>query len=85
MNLNKWLINSSSPLLSSPLLSSPLLSSPLSALFGSGFDSDEELPHALPLSSSSRPAYSLPDSDGYFSHGTHTYLLCKYLYVYVKH
>ncbi|KAM8723613.1 unconventional myosin-XV [Acanthopagrus schlegelii] len=38
------------------------------ALFGSGFDSDEELPHALPLSSSSRPAYSLPDSDGYFSH-----------------
>ncbi|KAM6966388.1 LOW QUALITY PROTEIN: unconventional myosin-XV [Tautogolabrus adspersus] len=32
------------------------------ALFGSGFDSDEELPL------SSRPAYSLPDSDGYFSH-----------------
>lgn len=45
----------------------------LRALFGSGFDSDEELPPAFPLSSSSgRPAYSLPDSDGYFSHGTHT-------------
>uniref|UniRef100_I3KF02 Myosin XVA n=1 Tax=Oreochromis niloticus TaxID=8128 RepID=I3KF02_ORENI len=40
------------------------------ALFGSGFDSDEELPSSLPLSSS-RPAYSLPDSDGYYSHGTH--------------
>ncbi|XP_076608369.1 unconventional myosin-XV [Chaetodon auriga] len=38
------------------------------ALFGSGFDSDEELPPAFPLSSSSRPAYSLPDSDGYYSH-----------------
>ncbi|KAM3597250.1 uncharacterized protein V6R79_001885 [Siganus canaliculatus] len=39
------------------------------ALFGSGFESDEELPSAFPLSSSSsRPAYSLPDSDGYFSH-----------------
>ncbi|XP_071375027.1 unconventional myosin-XV [Centroberyx affinis] len=36
-------------------------------LFGSGFDSDEELPASLPLSSS-RPAYSLPDSDGYYSH-----------------
>ncbi|XP_062334341.1 unconventional myosin-XV [Osmerus eperlanus] len=35
-------------------------------LFGSGFDSDEELPPAQPLSS--RPAYSLPDSDGYYSH-----------------
>ncbi|KAM3863907.1 LOW QUALITY PROTEIN: unconventional myosin-XV [Diretmus argenteus] len=35
-------------------------------LFGSGFDSDEELPPSLPLSS--RPAYSLPDSDGYYSH-----------------
>uniref|UniRef100_A0AAZ1XU22 Myosin XVAa n=1 Tax=Oreochromis aureus TaxID=47969 RepID=A0AAZ1XU22_OREAU len=42
------------------------------ALFGSGFDSDEELPSSLPLSSS-RPAYSLPDSDGYYSHGTHTH------------
>lgn len=51
---------------------SSLLSS-LSALFGSGFDSDEELPSSLPLSSS-RPAYSLPDSDGYYSHGTHTQL-----------
>ncbi|XP_038551772.1 unconventional myosin-XV [Micropterus salmoides] len=38
------------------------------ALFGTGFDSDEELPPAFPLSSSSRPAYSLPDSDGYYSH-----------------
>ncbi|XP_068613626.1 unconventional myosin-XV-like [Brachionichthys hirsutus] len=37
------------------------------ALFGSGFDSDEELLPAFPLSSSSRPAYSLPDSDGYYS------------------
>ncbi|XP_075879690.1 unconventional myosin-XV [Nelusetta ayraudi] len=40
-------------------------------LFGSGFDSDEELPASFPLggsSSCSRPAYSLPDSDGYFSH-----------------
>uniref|UniRef100_H3C3C9 Myosin XVA n=1 Tax=Tetraodon nigroviridis TaxID=99883 RepID=H3C3C9_TETNG len=43
------------------------------ALFGSGFDSDDELPSAFPLGAgdSSRPAYSLPDSDGYFSHGTH--------------
>lgn len=49
----------------------PPPSSALSALFGSGFDSDEELPPAFPLSGSiSRPAYSLPDSDGYFSHGT---------------
>ncbi|XP_026180323.1 unconventional myosin-XV [Mastacembelus armatus] len=38
------------------------------ALFGSGFDSDEELAASFPLSSSSRPAYSLPDSDGYYSH-----------------
>nr|XP_046271327.1 unconventional myosin-XV isoform X2 [Scatophagus argus] len=38
------------------------------ALFGSGFDSDEELPPAFPLSSGSKPAYSLPDSDGYYSH-----------------
>ncbi|XP_029292905.1 unconventional myosin-XV [Cottoperca gobio] len=37
------------------------------ALFGSGFDSDEELPPAFPLRNS-RPAYSLPDSDGYYSH-----------------
>ncbi|XP_032393727.1 unconventional myosin-XV [Etheostoma spectabile] len=37
------------------------------ALFGSGFESDEELPPAFPLRSS-RPAYSLPDSDGYHSH-----------------
>ncbi|XP_008286228.1 unconventional myosin-XV [Stegastes partitus] len=36
-------------------------------LFGGGFDSDEELPPSLALSSS-RPAYSLPDSDGYYSH-----------------
>uniref|UniRef100_A0A3B4GXA4 Unconventional myosin-XV-like n=1 Tax=Pundamilia nyererei TaxID=303518 RepID=A0A3B4GXA4_9CICH len=42
-----------------------------SALFGSGFDSDEELPSSLPLSSS-RPAYSLPDSDGYYSHESET-------------
>lgn len=50
-----------------------LSSPPLSALVGSGFDSDEELvPSSFPLNSSSRPAYSLPDSDGYFSHGTHT-------------
>lgn len=44
---------------------------PIRTLFGSGFDSDEELPASLPLSggSYSRPAYSLPDSDGYFSHG----------------
>ncbi|KAF7669609.1 hypothetical protein LDENG_00170630 [Lucifuga dentata] len=35
-------------------------------LFGSGFESDEELPPSLPFSC--RPAYSLPDSDGYFSH-----------------
>ncbi|XP_029363926.1 unconventional myosin-XV [Echeneis naucrates] len=40
------------------------------ALVGSGFDSDEELVPSFPLSStSSRPAYSLPDSDGYYSHG----------------
>ncbi|XP_027140664.1 unconventional myosin-XV [Larimichthys crocea] len=38
------------------------------ALFGSGFDSDEELSPAFPLSSSGRPAHSLPDSDGYYSH-----------------
>ncbi|KAM8825452.1 unconventional myosin-XV-like isoform 1-T1 [Synchiropus picturatus] len=37
-------------------------------LFGSGFDSDEELTPAFPVSGSSRPAYSLPDSDGYYSH-----------------
>ncbi|XP_029945692.1 LOW QUALITY PROTEIN: unconventional myosin-XV [Salarias fasciatus] len=36
------------------------------ALFGSGFDSDEELPSSF--AHSGRPAYSLPDSDGYFSH-----------------
>ncbi|TKS91706.1 Unconventional myosin-XV [Collichthys lucidus] len=34
----------------------------------SGFDSDEELSPAFPLSSSGRPAHSLPDSDGYYSH-----------------
>ncbi|GLD74594.1 unconventional myosin-XV, partial [Lates japonicus] len=38
------------------------------ALVGSGFDSDEELVPSFPMSSSSRPAYSLPDSDGYYSH-----------------
>ncbi|XP_034449270.1 unconventional myosin-XV isoform X4 [Hippoglossus hippoglossus] len=38
------------------------------ALVGGGFDSDEELVPSFPLSSSSRPAYSLPDSDGYYSH-----------------
>ncbi|XP_042360382.1 unconventional myosin-XV [Plectropomus leopardus] len=37
------------------------------ALFGSGFESDEELPSAF-LLRNSRPAYSLPDSDGYYSH-----------------
>ncbi|XP_068434504.1 unconventional myosin-XV [Clinocottus analis] len=37
------------------------------ALFGSGFESDEELPSAVHLRNS-RPAYSLPDSDGYYSH-----------------
>ncbi|XP_074511412.1 unconventional myosin-XV-like isoform X7 [Sebastes fasciatus] len=37
------------------------------ALFGSGFESDEELPPAFPLRNS-RPAHSLPDSDGYYSH-----------------
>lgn len=46
---------------------------PPRTLFGSGFDSDEDLPASFPLgggsSSCSRPAYSLPDSDGYFSHG----------------
>ncbi|XP_070398919.1 unconventional myosin-XV [Nothobranchius furzeri] len=36
------------------------------ALFGGGFESDEELPSSSPLSS--RPAYSLPDSEGYYSH-----------------
>ncbi|XP_029914219.1 unconventional myosin-XV [Myripristis murdjan] len=35
-------------------------------LFGSGFDSDEEIPPSRPVSG--RPAYSLPDSDGYYSH-----------------
>uniref|UniRef100_A0A672YL69 Myosin XVAa n=1 Tax=Sphaeramia orbicularis TaxID=375764 RepID=A0A672YL69_9TELE len=39
------------------------------ALFGSGFDSDEEL---SPSFTGSRPAYSLPDSDGYYSHGKRT-------------
>ncbi|XP_026210607.1 unconventional myosin-XV [Anabas testudineus] len=38
------------------------------ALFGSGFDSDEELAPFYPISSSSRQANSLPDSDGYYSH-----------------
>uniref|UniRef100_A0A3P8RPX6 Myosin XVA n=1 Tax=Amphiprion percula TaxID=161767 RepID=A0A3P8RPX6_AMPPE len=42
------------------------------ALFGSGFDSDEEFPSSVAVSSS-RPAYSLPDSDGYYSHGTNTH------------
>ncbi|XP_017161737.1 unconventional myosin-XV isoform X3 [Poecilia reticulata] len=43
-------------------------------LLGSGFDSDEELPSSFPLSSSgSRPAYSLPDSDGYYSHESDTF------------
>ncbi|XP_078807147.1 unconventional myosin-XV [Oryzias latipes] len=36
------------------------------ALFGSGFD--EEFPSSIPLNSYSRPTYSLPDSDGYYSH-----------------
>ncbi|XP_034151053.1 unconventional myosin-XV [Esox lucius] len=36
-------------------------------LFGSGFDSDEELLPSLPVSSGG-PACSLPDSDGYCSH-----------------
>ncbi|XP_041868353.1 unconventional myosin-XV [Melanotaenia boesemani] len=36
-------------------------------LFGGGFESDEELPSSFPLKSS-RTTYSLPDSDGYFSH-----------------
>ncbi|KAM6957849.1 unconventional myosin-XV [Aplochiton taeniatus] len=36
-------------------------------LFGSGFESDEELSPSLPLIPG-RPAYSLPDSDGYYSH-----------------
>ncbi|CAL8265178.1 unnamed protein product [Gadus morhua 'NCC'] len=36
-------------------------------LFGSGFDSDEEVPSSFPLNTN-RPAYSLPDSDGYHSH-----------------
>ncbi|KAL6102536.1 myo15a [Pungitius sinensis] len=37
------------------------------AMFGSGFESDEELPPAFPLRTSG-PACSLPDSDGYYSH-----------------
>nr|XP_057906331.1 unconventional myosin-XV isoform X2 [Doryrhamphus excisus] len=37
-------------------------------LFGSGFDSDDELPPSLPPSRGCRPAYSLSDSDGYHSH-----------------
>ncbi|XP_054616352.1 unconventional myosin-XV isoform X2 [Dunckerocampus dactyliophorus] len=37
-------------------------------LFGSGFDSDDELPPSLPLSRGCRPAYSLSESDGYHSH-----------------
>uniref|UniRef100_A0A3Q1H7Z5 Myosin XVA n=1 Tax=Acanthochromis polyacanthus TaxID=80966 RepID=A0A3Q1H7Z5_9TELE len=46
------------------------------ALFGSGFDSDEELPSSVAVSSS-RPAYSLPDSDGYYSHGTNAHTLTR--------
>lgn len=46
-----------------------------SALFGSGFDSDDEFPPAFPLSG--RPAHSLPDSDGYFSHGKCTLIQCS--------
>lgn len=53
-------------------LSPLLISCPLSAMFGSGFESDEELPPAFPLRTSG-PAYSLPDSDGYYSHGTQTH------------
>ncbi|XP_061761188.1 unconventional myosin-XV [Nerophis ophidion] len=37
-------------------------------LFGSGFDSDDELPTCVPPSGSCRPAYSISDSDGYHSH-----------------
>ncbi|XP_077940214.1 unconventional myosin-XV isoform X2 [Gasterosteus aculeatus] len=37
------------------------------AMFGSGFESDEELPPAFPLRTSG-PTHSLPDSDGYYSH-----------------
>ncbi|XP_061605715.1 unconventional myosin-XV isoform X2 [Phyllopteryx taeniolatus] len=37
-------------------------------LFGSGFDSDDELVPSIPLSGDCRPAYSLSDSDGYHSH-----------------
>lgn len=36
-----------------------------SALFGSGFDSDDESPLLNPPMAST----SLPDSDGYYSHG----------------
>lgn len=55
----------------------------LSTLFGGGFDSDEELPSPL----SSRPAYSLPDSEGYYSHGTktHKYKSMIKLCIYKKH
>ncbi|XP_028311141.1 unconventional myosin-XV isoform X2 [Gouania willdenowi] len=37
------------------------------ALLGSGFDSDEDFPSSFPLHDI-RPAYSLPDSEGYYSH-----------------
>lgn len=36
-----------------------------SALFGSGFESDDDIPLLNPPPS----AGSLPDSDGYYSHG----------------
>ncbi|XP_024920291.1 unconventional myosin-XV, partial [Cynoglossus semilaevis] len=38
------------------------------AMVGGGFDSDEELVPSVPLSSGGKPAYSLPSSDGYYSH-----------------
>lgn len=56
-----------------------LLCSPRT-LFGGGFDSDEELPSSSPLSS--RPAYSLPDSEGYYSHGTKTHTNKNKRYIY---
>ncbi|XP_040927699.1 unconventional myosin-XV [Betta splendens] len=40
------------------------------ALFGGGFDSDEELAPSLPpLGGGGRQAYSVAESDGYYSHG----------------
>ncbi|KAG9343032.1 hypothetical protein JZ751_015250 [Albula glossodonta] len=56
------------------------------ALFGSGFESDDDPPLSHAMAPQAPPTASLPDSDGYFSHGeacshkdnTHTPIICTH-------